>query len=128
VTAGKAVLGRDLSFTTVTPYQAIKPAEVKIHASGATEHGADKFALTAGTIYTVVVLDNAGELKIDPLEDSAGSQVMPAGAAATGLGGTAPRPGGPLLPWLSAGAAGLLIAAGGTIGLRRRRRPAMHAR
>jgi len=53
---------------------------------------------------------------------------MPAGATATGFGGTAARPGAPLLPWIGAAAAGLLIAAGGTIGLRRRRRPAMHAR
>jgi uncharacterized membrane protein len=45
-----------------------------------------------------------------------------------GFGGTAPRPGAPLLPWLAAAAAGLFAAAGGLLRLRRRRRPALHAR
>jgi Domain of unknown function (DUF4397) len=128
VTAGKKVLGTNLSFTTVTSYQAVKPGELKVHAAGTTEHGTDRFALTAGTIYTIVILDSSGELKVDPLTDSAGSQVTPAGGATTGLGGTAPRPGTSLLPWLGAAAAGLLVAAGGMIGVRRRRAPAMHSR
>jgi hypothetical protein len=128
VTAGTKVLGRDLNFTTVTRYKLVAPGTVTITATGATEHGSGQFTLAPDTIYTVVILDNAGELKIDPLVDSAGSKIMPAGSAATGFGGTAPRPGAPLLPWIGAAAAGLLVAIGGTLRLRRRRRPAMHAR
>jgi Domain of unknown function (DUF4397) len=128
VTAGTKVLGRGLNFTTVTRYKSVPPGTVTITATGATEHGSSQVTLAPDTIYTIVILDNAGELKIDPLVDSAGSKIMPAGSAATGFGGTAPRPGAPLLPWIGAAAAGLLAAAGGMIQLRRRRRPAMHAR
>jgi hypothetical protein len=128
VTAGGKVLGRNLNFTKVTRYKTVHPGTVTITATGTTEHGSAQVTLAPDTIYTVVVLDNAGELKIDPLVDSAGSKIAPAGAAATGFGGTAARPGASLLPWVGAAAVGLLIAAGGTIGLRRRRRPAMHAR
>ena len=128
VTAGTKVLGHGLTFTKVTRYKTVHPGILTITATGTTEHGSAQVTLAPDTIYTVVVLDNSGELKIDPLVDSAGSKIMPAGSAATGFGGTAARPGAPLLPWIAAAAAGLLIAAGGTIGLRRRRRPAMHAR
>ena len=128
VTAGTKVLGHGLNFTKVTRYKTVHPGILTITATGTTEHGSAQVTLAPDTIYTVVVLDNSGELKIDPLVDSAGSKIMPAGSAATGFGGTAARPGAPLLPWIAAAAAGLLIAAGGTIGLRRRRRPAMHAR
>ena len=128
VTAGTKVLGHGLNFTKVTRYKTVHPGILTITATGTTEHGSAQVTLAPDTIYTVVVLDNSGELKIDPLVDSAGSKIMPAGSAATGLGGTAARPGASLLPWIGAAAAGLLIAAGGTVRLRRRRRPAMHAR
>jgi len=128
VTAGSKVLGRNLDFTTVTQYKSVPPGTVTITATGTTEHGSAQVTLAPDTIYTIVVLDNAGELKIDPLVDSAGSKITPAGSAATGFGGTAPRPGAPLLPWIAAAAAGLLAAVGGMVRLRRRRRPAMHAR
>jgi hypothetical protein len=74
------------------------------------------------------VLDDSGHLKLASLVDSSGSKVMPEGGAQTGFGGTAARPGAPLLPWAAAAAAGLLAAVGATLRLRRRRRPAMHAR
>jgi len=52
---------------------------------------------------------------------------MPAGGAATGLGGTAPKPGASPAPWLAIMAGGGLLAAMGTIRLRRNRRRAAHA-
>jgi hypothetical protein len=128
VTAGSKVLGRALNFTTVTRYKVVHPGTVTVSAAGTTEHGSGQFTLNPDTIYTFVVLDNSGELKLNALVDSSGSKIMPAGSAATGFGGTAARPGASLLPWIGAAAAGLLIAAGGTIRLRRRRRPAVHAR
>ncbi len=128
VTAGSTTLGSDLSFTTVTPYKAVKPGVVRVRAVGTSEHGSGTFTLAADTIYTFVVLDDSGHLKLTALVDSSGSKVMPQGGAATGFGGTAARPGSSLLPWLGAAAAGLLAAVAGTIRLRRRRRPALHAR
>ncbi len=128
VTAGTKVIGRDLSFTTVTPYKVVKPGTLTVSAVGATEHGSSQLTLAPDTIYTLVVLDDPGHLTITALVDSQGSKAMPTGGAATGFGGTAPRPGAPLLPWLGAAAAGILAAAGGVIRLRRRRRPALHAR
>ena len=128
VTAGSRTLGRSLSFTKVTGYKTVSPGTVTVTATGLTEHGSMVFTLAPDTIYTFVILDEGNQLKIDGLVDSAGSNDMPVGAAATGFGGTAPRPGAALAPWAGAAAAGLLIAAGGLVRLRRRRRPATHAR
>jgi len=128
VTAGSKVLGRDLSFTTVTPYKVVNPGTLTVKAVGASERGSSQFTLAPDTIYTLVVLDDPGHLVLRALVDSQGSKAMPTGAAATGLGGTAPRPGASLLPWLGAAAAGMLVAVGGVLRLRRRRRPALHAR
>jgi Domain of unknown function (DUF4397) len=128
VTAGSKTLGSDLAFTTVTKYKTVNPGAVTVSATGPSEHGSEAFTLQPDTIYTFVVLDDSGQLKITGLVDSSGSQAMPVGAAATGFGGTAPRPGDALLPWAAAAAAGLLIAVGGVVQIRRRRGPAMHAR
>ena len=128
VSADQNVLGRKLKFTTVTGYQAVKPGDLTVRAVGESEHGSDMFMLDANTIYTVVVMDGAGELKVTCLMDSSGSKVIPNGNVDMGFGGAAPRPGTPLLPWLAAAAAGLLAAAGGLLRLHGRRRPASHAR
>jgi Domain of unknown function (DUF4397) len=128
VRAGTKVIGRHLSFTTVTPYKVVNPGTLTVRAVGATEHGSSQLTLTPDTIYTLVVLDDPGHLVITALVDSQGSKAMPSGGAATGFGGTAPRPGTSLLPWLAAAAAGLLVTVGGILRLRRRRRPALHAR
>jgi hypothetical protein len=128
VTAGSTTLGSGLNFTTVTGYKAVQPGTVTVSAVGESEHGSATFTLAADTIYSIVVLDDSGHLKLTSLVDSAGSKVTPEGGAQTGFGGTAARPGAPLLPWAAAAAAGLLAAVAGTVRLRRRRRPATHAR
>jgi Domain of unknown function (DUF4397) len=125
VTAGTKVLGRGLSFTTVTPYKVVSPGLLTVRAVGASENGSSQFTLAPDTIYTIVVLDDPGHLTLEALVDAQGSRAVPSGGAATGLGGTAPRPGASLLPWLGVAAAGMLLAVGGVIGLRRRR-PAAH--
>ena len=48
--------------------------------------------LPAGTVHTIVVLDDSSGLKVDAVTDAAGSQIMPKGAVSAGFGGTAPRP------------------------------------
>jgi Domain of unknown function (DUF4397) len=128
VTAGSAKLGTGLNFTKVTRYRAVRPGTVMVTAAGESEHGSATFTFAADTIYTVVVLDDSGHLELTSLVDSSGSKIMPEGGAQTGFGGTAARPGAGLLPWAGAAAAGLLVAAAGVLRLRRRRRPAMHAR
>ena len=128
VTAGTKVLGRGLTFTTVTGYRVVSPGTLTISAVGATESGSGQFTLAPDTIYTFVVLDDPGHLTLEALVDAQGSRAIPAGGAATGFGGAAPRPGASLLPWLGAAAAGILVAVGGVFRLRRRRRPALHAR
>jgi hypothetical protein len=71
--------------------------------------------LPADSIHTLVVLDGSKGLRLTDLEDAAGSQVAPAGGAATGLGGTAPRPAPAPAPWLwlAAIAAGALLSLAG---------------
>jgi Domain of unknown function (DUF4397) len=123
VTAGANVLGRNLNFTTVTGYRVVSPGTLTVRAVGATENGSSQFTLAPDTIYTFVVLDDPGHLTVAELVDAQGSQAIPTGGAATGMGGTAPRPGASLLPWLGLAAAGMLLAVGGAVGLRRRRRP-----
>ena len=74
------------------------------------------------------MLDTASGLEVTSLMDAAGSGAMPAGGAGTGLGGTAPRPAAPALPWLAGLAGGLLAAAAAAVRLRRHRAVARHAR
>jgi Domain of unknown function (DUF4397) len=129
VTAAGKVLASKLAFSKVTSYRSVAAGAWTVHAAGESETTSASINLAAGTIYTLVVLDNPGHLTIDALEDAAGSRVAPSGAPTTGFGGTAPRPGASLLPWLVTGAAGLLLASGGAARLLRKpRRAAVHAR
>jgi hypothetical protein len=68
-------------------------------------------------VHTVVILDGSKALVLDNLLDAAGSDGVPAGATATGLGGTAPRLPSPL-PWLSLIGTGLLLTMAGGAGVR----------
>ena len=128
VRAGHRLLARDLAFASVTGYTADRPGSWPVHASGGTESWSGTVPLSAGSIHTLVVLDSASGLEVTSLMDAAGSGAMPAGGAATGLGGTAPRPAAPALPWLAGLAAGLLAAAAAAVRLRRHRAVARHAR
>jgi hypothetical protein len=113
VTAGHKLLVSKLGFASVTGYVAVKPGSWYVRAAGETQHTGSQIKLAAGTIHTIVVLDDPGHLKLDDLVDAAGSRVIPAGAPATGLGGTAPRPAPSLALWLALTCAGMLLVAGG---------------
>ena len=123
VRAGADLLGKNLAFATATSYRAVSRGRITVQAVGSTEHALNKLTLHAGTIHTLVVLDEPGRLSIDNLEDAAGSKVLPAGAPATGLGGTAPPQKSSSVTWLAFISAGLLIAASGLIRFRRGRQP-----
>ncbi len=109
----------DLPFGQVSDYVAVAPATATLHISGATESTTSTVTLTAGTVHTLVVLDGAKGLTLDNFTDAAGSGSDPAGGAATGFGGTAPRDPA-AAPWLYLIGAGLLLAAAGGLSLRRR--------
>jgi Domain of unknown function (DUF4397) len=128
VTAGHATLASNLKFATVSSYVAVKPGSWTVRAAGGSETAKSSITLAAGTVHTLVILDDPGALAIDNLLDAAGAKVAPAGSAQTGFGGTAARPGTAMLPWAVAALAGLAAAIAGTAVLTRRRRPALHAR
>jgi hypothetical protein len=128
VTAGSNVLAHDLTFSMVSAYGKTSPGTWTVRASGGGEQVTQQVELAADTIHTLVILDGTSGLKIDDLEDAAGSVVMPEGGASTGLGGTAPGQAPSPLPWIAAVAAGGLLTLGGAARLRRVRSLARHAR
>jgi hypothetical protein len=113
VRAGSHVLVRGLAFGAVSSYTVVSPGTWAVTAKGRTEHASATITLASGTIHTIVVLDDPGQIRLDDLVDAAGSRVIPAGAPATGLGGTAPRPVPSRLPWLVLVGCGLLLGATG---------------
>jgi Domain of unknown function (DUF4397) len=120
IRAGHAVIARSVPFASVTSYKVVKPGNWEVSATGPTDRTSSNIALAAGTIHTIVVLDDPGRLFLDDLVDAAGSKVAPGDGPATGYGGTAPRPGHSELPWLALAGAGLLI---GIAGFRTARKP-----
>ena len=121
VSYGPDVLARQLAFGAATPYTAVSPGAQTVRFSAPGQHTARPVTLAAGTMHTIVVLDDSSGLTADAVTDAAGSQIMPKGAVSAGLGGTAPHPPANPGPWLVVIAAGVLLA---TAGLARLRRPA----
>jgi Domain of unknown function (DUF4397) len=128
VTAGGQTLTSNLQFGNATNFISVPAGTWTVRAAGPTETASQQVTLAAGTVHTLVVLDDPGTLGIDNLLDAAGSSVAPASGVQTGFGGAAARPGAPLLPWVAVGIGGLLLALGGVAFVSRRRRPALHAR
>ncbi len=120
VRAGHSVIARNVAFGSVTGYKVVSPGTWPVSAAGRTEHTSSTITLAAGTIHTIVVLDDPGDIRLDDLVDAAGSKIAPAGAPATGFGGTATPPGHSELPWAVLVGAGLLLS---FAGYRRARRP-----
>jgi hypothetical protein len=122
VSWGGTALNSKLAFGKVTSYLTVSPGTEKLLVNGSGETTNVSIAFAAGTVHTLVVLDGTKGLQVDPLLDAAGSAVDPAGGAATGFGGMAPRAPSSPLPWLAVIGAGLLLAVAG--GRRLRRLPA----
>ena len=121
VSYGGQVLASNLAFGSVSSYQAVSPATAAVHVAGNGADASSSVTLAAGSVHTLVVLDGTNGVTIDNLLDAAGSGQAPAGAAATGFGGTAPRGSSSPLPWVAVLMAGALLAT--AAGLRLRRKP-----
>jgi len=121
VRAGSDLIGKNLVFASTTSYRPVLRGSLAVRATGETEPAVSKPSLRAGTIHTLVVLDEPGRLRIDNLEDAAASKPITV-PPDTGMGGTAPAQ-NPGVAWLAFTAAGLLIAASGLMRFRRSRRP-----
>ncbi len=127
VSVGPNVLATELAFGSASSYQSVQPGSPTVTFSAQGGHAAMAVKLTAGSVHTLVVLDGSSGLRIDNLTDAAGSTDSPKGGAATGFGGTAPKPGPGLAPWLGTLAGGVLLAVAGGFGMRRSRRTAATA-
>ena len=128
VTAGSKVLAHSLAFASVTSYQTVNPGTWHVRAAGETGSASKSIKLAAGTVHTLVILDDPGHLSIDDLIDAAGSRVLPTGGAATGFGGTAGIPASSPIPWLLTLAAGMLVTMAGIARIRRSRNAALRVR
>ena len=128
VSVGGDVLARQLSFGAVTSYMTVQPGTKTVQFSDSAQKTDMSVNLASGSVHTIVVLDGSAGLKVDALTDAATSSKAPAGGAATGFGGTAPRPPAGTAQWLATLAGGLLLMAVGVVGLRRSRRTAAVAR
>jgi len=109
VAFGGRSLARHQAVSSVTRYQTVRPGTYTVRAIGTSERARSRVTLAAGSIDTLLVFDRPGHLAVTALKPAAGRRVVPRGAAATGFGGTAPKPGGPALPWLVLAGAGLLL-------------------
>jgi hypothetical protein len=119
VSYGPDILARQLAFGAATSYTAVSPGARTVRFAAPGQHTAAPVMLAAGTVHTIVVLDDSSGLKADAVTDAAGSQIMPNGAVPAGLGGTAPHPPANPAPWLMTIAAGALLTAAGLARLRR---------
>ena len=119
VSYGSDVLARQLGFGAATSYAAVSPGAQTIRFTAPGQHTAMPVTLPAGTVHTIVVLDDSSGLKVDAVTDAAGSQIMPRGPVSAGFGGTAPHPPANPAPWLMVIAAGALLTAAGLTRLRR---------
>jgi hypothetical protein len=118
VSYGPDVLARQLAFGVATSYTAVAPGTHMVRFAASGTDADLRVNLGADTVHTIVVLDDSSGLRVDALTDAVGSQVMPAGGANTGFGGTAPHPPASPAPWLLLIGAGVALSAAGYGGLR----------
>jgi hypothetical protein len=125
---GSPLAFTDAAFATPTSYQPVAAGTYDVavtDGSGNALVGSQSIEFSPGVNYTVVAIGGSGTpLRLLPVVDARAAAVAPAGALATGAGGTAPRPdSGPglLVPFAAAAACTTAVVA---IGVRRRLRVA----
>ncbi len=79
-----------LAFASTSDYVDVPAGTTSLQVSaGGGAPTALPVDLAAGAVYSVLVLDDAERLTVEPVLDAAGPGVMPAGGVETGAGGTA---------------------------------------
>jgi hypothetical protein len=84
-------IGDGVAFATTTDYRQVKPGKwtLKVQPSGGGAASALPCTLTAGSVYSLLILDKkGGGLRAQLVTDAGRSGVMPAGGVATGAGGS----------------------------------------
>ena len=114
-----------VEFATTTAYREVRPGKwsVRVAPTGGGRTSELPCTLGAGSVYSLVVLDDAGGgLKPQLHVDAERQGTVPLGGVATGAGGSTPS--SPLPGALLAAAAAALLAGGLVVVLRRRLRVA----
>ncbi len=119
-----ATIATGAAFATTTDYREVEPGRwpLKLQPSGSTNATEVAANCAAGGVYSVLVLDGKnGGLTVEVRVDARAGAQVPLGGVDTGAGGSAP------VPWVSTVGVvlvSLLIAGGGLLALRSRRRQA----
>lgn len=120
--AGKngAKIADGVQFATTTAYREVNPGKwsVQVTPAGGGQSSELPCTLGAGSVYSLIVLDDAGGLKPELHVDAERQGAVPLGSVATGIGGTAPS--SPLPGALTAATTAALITGALVIALRRR--------
>ena len=114
---GQQQVGSNLKFGDLTHYQTVTPGAQRVSVSTSAGQASTNVQLSPNSTHTLVVLTGSKGPQIAELTDAAGTTAQPTGGAATGFGGTAPRPASSPLPWLALIGAGALAV---VLGRRRR--------
>jgi hypothetical protein len=114
---GQQQVGSNLKFGDLTHYQTVTPGAQRVSVSTSAGQASTNVQLSPNSTHTLVVLTGSKGPQIAELTDAAGTTAQPTGGAATGFGGTAPRPASSPLPWLAMIGAGALAV---VLGRRRR--------
>ena len=87
VKSGSTTLADGAKFGTVSGYTELKSGSSPLTLSDGSSNESTSVAVEAGTVHTLVVLDDAqGDLRVTPLVDSASVTVPPVGGVETGGG------------------------------------------
>jgi hypothetical protein len=115
-------IAKDAAFPSTTAYTEVpaKQWTLTVTPVGGSAQAVEKpLDVTAGAIYTVLVLDNSqGGLQVLVRKDMASASRTPVGAVGAGLGGAATSDGGQLTSGLLVGVAILLLVAAGLLVVR----------
>jgi hypothetical protein len=99
---------KDAPYGRTSPYVDVPEGRWPLQLSGGSVKSTADVDVKAGTSTTLLVTEDAGALKANPISDGATLPEPPKFGVETGGGGTAPSPGIPLWPVFAA--AGLLAA------------------
>lgn len=86
---GGPAVAQDAAFGRATGYAAVPAGPWTLKATsggGSPAPATSKVDLAGGSVYTLLVLDSGSKLKVSPVLDASGLDVMPAGGAQTGGG------------------------------------------